>query len=183
MKSSLLLTGALGALALCVSTAAMAAPATTPAPPPAGAPAPGGPRMGPGMMGPGGPGMMGPGMMGHGQWGRMGRGRRGMGMMGGPRATTAELAKRRADMFARIDANKDGKVTEGEFHAFIEARKREREHRMFQRFSGGQDAVTLDQLNAKALERERAMEGRRGGGRGPGGPGGPRGPGGPPPAR
>jgi len=76
------------------------------------------------------------------------------------RLTPEERAKRRADQFAKLDANKDGKVTEPEFHAFIEARKREREHRMFLRFSGDQDAVTLDQLNARALTRERAMENR-----------------------
>ncbi len=152
MKSSPLF---IGALTLALAVPALAAPAA-PAPPssPPGAQA-----------GQHGPGMMEHGRMGPGQMGRMGRmgpGHMGMGM----RLTPEERAKRRADQFARIDANKDGKVTESEFRAFIEARKREREHQMFLRFSGDQEAVTLDQLNARALTRERAMENRMRGRRG-----------------
>lgn len=142
MKSSLLFTGAVGALSLALALPVLAAPAApaTPPGPQAGPP-------GPDRMGPRGMTRMGPGPMG---------------MRGGMRfrLTPEERAKRRADQFAKLDANKDGKVTEPEFHAFIEARKREREHRMFLRFSGDQDAVTLDQLNARALTRERAMENR-----------------------
>jgi hypothetical protein len=76
-----------------------------------------------------------------------------------------------------MDANKNGQVTFEEYRAFIEAERLERQKRQFERFSGGQSAVTLDQLNARALEREQEMrkrfEGRRGGrGPGPDGPGG-----------
>ena len=147
MKSSLLLTGAFGALILALAVPALAAPAAPAPPPPPGAQAPGPDRMSPGRMG-----RMAPGMR--------------------FRLTPEERAKRRAEQFAKLDANKDGRVTEPEFHAYIEAQKREREHRAFLRFSGDQDAVTLDQLNARALTRERAMENRmreRGGrGAGPG---------------
>lgn len=162
MKTSLLFKGALGALALAVAAPVFAAPAapTSPAPPSASN-APDHFRGGHGFRG-----------------GRMGPGRF-------QRPSAEDRAKRRAEQFGRMDANRDGRVTEPEFNAYIEARKRERQHRAFLRFSGDQDAVTLDQLNARALERERAMERRRGEGRrGPGmmqrGPGVPPNLGGPP---
>jgi hypothetical protein len=49
-------------------------------------------------------------------------------------------------------------VTFEEFRADLERRKLERERRMFMRFSGGQDSVTLDQLKAREARR---FEGRR----------------------
>jgi hypothetical protein len=143
-------TGAMGALMLCIAAPSFAAP--TPPPPPPGGQAQ---AQGPHMRGPGG------------------RFHDFRGARGFQRANPEERAKRRAEMFARMDANRDGRVTEPEFHAFHEARKRERQHRMFQRFSGGQDSVTLDQLNARALTRERQMQERFQNRRGAGGARGP----------
>ena len=94
-------------------------------------------------------------------------------MMHRPYATKEELEKRQADAFARMDVNKDGKVTFEEFRADMERRKLERQRAMFKRFSGGQDSVTLDQLKAREAQR---FEGR-------GGRGGPEGRRGPPPAQ
>lgn len=95
----------------------------------------------------------------------------------GPRLTPEERAKRRADLFAKMDADRNGQVTFEEYRGYIEAQRLERQKRQFERFSGGQSAVTLDQLNARALQRERDLEKRfqdRRGRRGPppGGPGG-----------
>jgi hypothetical protein len=152
MKSLPVFAGAIGALTLALAVPVFAAPAAPP-PQPGGQPGQPGAAMGHDRMGPGQMGRM----------GRMGPGRMGM------RLTPEERAKRRADQFTKMDANKDGKVTEPEFRAFAEARKGEREHQMFLRFSGDQESVTLDQLNARALTRERAMENRmrdRRGGRG-----------------
>jgi hypothetical protein len=84
---------------------------------------------------------------------------------GGPggvrgRATPEARTQRRADLFARMDGNRDGQVTFEEYRAFIEAERLARQKRQFERFSGGQSAVTLDQLNARALQRERDLEQR-----------------------
>lgn len=116
-----------------------------PAPPPGG---PGGPqfdgRRGE-RFGPGGPG------------GRFeGRGRMRQ------RPTLEQLQQRNAEWFARIDANKDGRATVQEFQTFRERQRQERERSMFQRFSGGQDSVTLQQLNARTAERYNQGPGRRG---------------------
>ena len=114
--------------------------------------------------------------------GRMGPGRGGMMMF--DRVTPEERRKIRADAFARMDANRDGKVSFEEFRADLERRKVERQRMMFNRFSGGQDSFTLEQLNARTAERfgER-FEGRGFRGGPNGAPGGRRfGPGGPPPA-
>jgi hypothetical protein len=94
-----------------------------------------------------------------GRGGEIGRGRMGH----RPYATREELQKRQADAFARMDANKDGRVTFEEFRADLERRKLERQREMFKRFSGGQDSVTLDQLKAREAQRFQ--------GRGRGGPG------------
>jgi hypothetical protein len=144
------------ALALSASAALAQAPTTNnpPPPPPRG--------------GPGGPGFGGFG--GH----RGGPG----GWMGGrmARLPPEEMAKRQADAFAKMDANRDGKVTFQEFRADLERRKVEREEAMFKRFSGGQDSFTLDQLKARGGRGDRGGRGGRGPGRG--GPDQ-----GPPPAR
>ncbi len=114
--------------------------------------------------GPGGHGAgMGPGMRGQGVRGP-GRGR-GFGGFGGgrERPTLEQIQQRNAQMFAQLDVNKDGRATQAEFQAMIERRRAERQQQMFQRFSGGSDSVTLDQLNARAAERFNQR---------PGGPGG-----------
>ena len=142
-------------LALALSAGAALAQTNTTAnsPPPP-------PRHGPQQ---GGPGDEGRGF-GRGDFGR-GPGWMGRGMGHRPFATREELEKRQADAFARMDANKDGKVTFEEFRADLERRKLERQREMFKRFSGGQDSVTLDQLKAREAQR---FDGR--GRRGPGGP-------------
>ena len=103
------------------------------------------------------------------------RGPRGGGEFGRFRPTPEEMKQLRAQRFARIDANHDGKVTFEEFRAYQEARKLERQHRMFSRLTGGKDSLTLAELNERADARMHGRGGRmgRGGGRfGPGGPGG-----------
>jgi hypothetical protein len=96
----------------------------------------------------------------------MGRDGPGMrGWRGGQRPTLADVQRRNAQAFALMDANKDGRVTFSEFQRDLERRRLERQQEMFRRFSGGQDSVTLDQLNARAAER---LD-RGGPGRGPGG--------------
>lgn len=90
---------------------------------------------------------------------------RGRGMRQPP--TAEEVQKRNAALFARVDANKDGRVTFDEFRAAQERRRLERQREMFQRFTGQQDSVTLDQLNARSLERLKERGERRGPGRGP----------------
>ena len=155
MKRILLLAAACASLATAAAAAQTATPAPAPPPPPGAGP---GARSGDG---PGGHMMM---RRFGGQGGRMMQ-----------RATPEERAKRRADMFAKMDANKNGQVTFDEYRGYIEAERLERQKRQFERFSGGQSAVTLDQLNARALQREREMEQRfqdRRGRRGPP-PGGP----------
>ena len=84
--------------------------------------------------------------------------------------TAEQVQQRNAALFARIDTNKDGRATFEEFRAEQERRRVERQRDMFQRFSGGQDSVTLDQLNARSLERLADRANRRGpdGGRGDG---------------
>lgn len=108
--------------------------------------------------GAGGPG-------GH-HFGRGDRGHRGgPGMRGGRRGappTQAEVEKRNAEVFARLDANKDGKATLAEYKAFIEQRRAARQEAQFKRFSNGKDSVTLADLNARAAERAKAIEARRG---------------------
>ena len=176
MKNLFLIVTAAGAL-----LAADIAAAQTPPPPPA---PPGGYGQGAGQ-GYGPPPGGGPGGFGQGGPGRFGRG--GRGGFRRHRPTAEEIQKRNADLFAQLDANHDGKVTLQEFHADLERRKLEREKAMFDRFSGGQDSFTLDQLNARATARlnQGGPGGPGGPGRGPGrGAGGPGpGPGGAPPAR
>jgi opacity protein-like surface antigen len=156
MKKFLLI--AVGAASLLAAD--IAAAQTQPAPPAPPA-APGG---GPGF-GRGGPGFdrWGPGFDRGGRHGfRGGRGR-----FDRHRPTLEEAEKRNAERFAQMDANHDGRVTFEEFRGYIERQRTERQRQMFQRFTGGADSVTLDQLNARAAER---MKDR--GGRGPGGPAG-----------
>lgn len=103
-----------------------------------------------------------------------GRGERGDRFRGGrrDRLSLEQLQQRNAEVFARIDANKDGRATQAEYTAFLEQRRQERLRAMFQRFSGGQDSITLEQLNTRAAQRynERGPNpgdrGRPGGGRG-----------------
>jgi hypothetical protein len=90
--------------------------------------------------------------------------------------TAQQVQQRNAALVARLDANKDGRVTFEEFRAEQERRRMERQRRMFERFSGEKDSFTLDQLNARSLERlnDRGQRrGFRGGpdGRGPDGRG------------
>ena len=152
MKKALLIMAGAASL-LAADLAAAQTPAAPPAPPP----------------GPGGEGhhFRGPGPGGPGRMMMMRRGMR-------ERPSLEDIQKRNGEAFARMDANKDGKVTYDEFRREIERRREERQRRMFERFSGGQDSVTLDQLNARAAERYNQR------GRGPGGPG-PRGQGAPGP--
>jgi hypothetical protein len=72
-----------------------------------------------------------------------------------------EVQRRTTETFTRMDANRDGRVTFEEFRADMERQRMERQRRMFQRFSGGQDSVTLDQLKARALERQHDRQERR----------------------
>jgi hypothetical protein len=157
MKRLILIAGAaviLGGGAAGAATAPSAAPA-----PPAGQTAmppghpPGGPGMGmPGRMR-GGPGMRG---MRHGRMGRMGR----------TPPTAEQVQARNAALFAELDANRDGRATFEEFRALQERRRLERQRRVFQGLSGGQDSVTLEQLNTRSAERMKQREARRGGGGG-----------------
>lgn len=127
-----------------------------PAAPPAAAGDDRGARGGPG--GPGfrrGPGFGGPGGFRGGQFRQP--------------PTPQEVQQRNAALVARMDANRDGRVTFEEFRADQERQRTERQRRMFERFSGEKDSFTLDQLNARALERLNDRDGRRG----PGAPGGP----------
>ena len=97
------------------------------------------------------------------------------GLMGRFRPTPEEMKQLRAQRFARMDANHDGRVTFEEFRAFMEARKLERQHQAFSRLTGGKDSLTLAELNERADARMHGRGGHmgRGGGRfGPGGPGG-----------
>lgn len=71
------------------------------------------------------------------------------------------IERRNAEVFARMDLNHDGRVT---FEEFRQVALR----RAFDRFSGGADSFTLDQMNARAVERLRERGARRG--FGPGGP-------------
>ncbi len=98
---------------------------------------------------------------------------------GGPfgriRPTQEEMKQIRAQRFAKMDANHDGKVSFEEFRAYTEARKLERQHAMFSRMTGGKDSFTLAELNARSDARMHGRGGhmgRRGGGFGPGGFGG-----------
>jgi Spy/CpxP family protein refolding chaperone len=95
---------------------------------------------------------------------------RGRGMRQPP--TVQEVQQRNAALFARIDTNRDGRATFEEFRAEQERSRLERQRAMFRRFTGEQDSVTLDQLNARSLERLNERAQRRGQDRGPGrGPG------------
>jgi hypothetical protein len=76
--------------------------------------------------------------------------------------TAEQVQQRNAALVARMDANKDGRVTFEEFRADVERQRLERQRRMFQRFSGSQDSFTLDQLNARSLERLNDRAGRGG---------------------
>jgi hypothetical protein len=82
-------------------------------------------------------------------------GRGGRGFRGPTPEEMRQLQEQRnARVFAEMDANKDGRVTQQEFTA-------QRERMAFQRFSGGQDSVTLPQLNARSAERFNRGQGRR----------------------
>jgi hypothetical protein len=114
--------------------------------------------------------------------GRMGMGapsgrmemRRGMrqgarqGMRGGGRTppTAEQLEARNTQLFAELDANRDGRATFEEFRQLQEQRRDERQRQAFQRFSNGQDSVTLSDLNARAAERMQQRQNRRGNGEG-----------------
>jgi len=101
-----------------------------------------------------------------------GPGARGMGRFGRfgarERPSLEQMQQRNAEMFAQLDANADGRVTLEEFQAYSERQRQERQRRMFERFSGGQDSVTLEQLNARTAERynQRQSRGPGGGARG-----------------
>jgi hypothetical protein len=92
----------------------------------------------------------------------------------------ADAIQRSDAVFARLDANHDGRFTREEAQAMGQQRREQRMGRMFQR---------LDADNNGQISREEFAQGRRGRGmRGPGGPGGPgpmadgaSGPDGPPP--
>ncbi|OYX31825.1 MAG: hypothetical protein B7Y99_09605 [Caulobacterales bacterium 32-69-10] len=89
--------------------------------------------------------------------------------------TAEQVQQRNAALVTRMDANRDGRVTFEEFRTDAERQRLERQRRMFERFSGEKDSFTLDQLNARSLERlndrkdRQERGGRRGPGRGPGG--------------
>jgi hypothetical protein len=150
MKTTIIAAG-LGALALAGAATSLAA-AQTPAP---SAPAPAAAgnasqRMAPGQ---GGPRAMDGGM----RRGPRFEGRGGRGFRGPTSEEMRQLQEQRnARLFGELDANKDGRVTQQEFTAY-------RERTAFQRFSGGQDSVTLPQLNARTAERFNRGPGRRAG--------------------
>ena len=73
-----------------------------------------------------------------------------MGERGRFRVTPEERKKLIAERFARMDANRDGKVTFEEFHAAREAARLQRQRIAFSRMTGGKDALTLEQLNERA---------------------------------
>lgn len=152
-----------GLAATIATGAALAQTAPAPPPPAGDAQAHG---QGPGGHGAGmGRGMRGQGM--HGQ-GMRGQGTRGPGGGRGPggdgqRPTLEQMQQRTAQMFAQLDVNKDGRATQAEFQAMMERRRVERQQEAFQRFSGGADSVTLDQLNARMAERFSQRQGGRGG--------------------
>lgn len=100
------------------------------------------------------PGADGPARAGHG-FGQEGPGRRMMWRHHHrhARPSLEDVQKRNAEAFAKMDANRDGRVTFEEFRQDMERRRLERQQTMFKRFSGGQESVTLDQLNARAAER------------------------------
>ena len=142
----------IGGLAATIAAGAAVAQTGQPPAPPLG----GGPQA---QQGPGGPGP------GAGPGARRGPGMRGFGRFGArQRPTVADLQQRNAQMFAQLDLNKDGRATQAEFQGFLERRRQERQQQMFQRFSGGQDSVTLDQLNARTAERFNERPGGPGGG-------------------
>ncbi len=144
MKRSYLL-GGLAAFTV-MAGASLAAQAAQPGPPP------GGPNAGPPRAEGRGP------MMRH------------DGHRGGFRVTPEERKKLIAERFAKMDTNRDGRVTFEEFHAAREAARLERQKIAFSRITGGRDALTLEQLNERADHfKERRGEGR-GEGRGPRGP-------------
>jgi hypothetical protein len=140
--SALLLAGAAEGATAQSPASGQAAPAAQPAPPP--------------------PGFGGPGFRGGERFGRGdgdGRGFRGMRQ----RPTLEQVQQRNAQTFAQLDANRDGRVTQPEFQGFLERRRQERQRQAFLRFSGGQDSVTLDQLNARTAQRYDNGPARRGG--------------------
>jgi hypothetical protein len=146
-KHLLVATAAL-ALAAGAALAQSAAPAPAPGQAPRAAPAPPPPRAGPRAD-------IGPRFRHDGARGRF-MGRR------GPRPSLEQLERRNADLFAKADVNRDGRLSFDEFRQERERRRVERQRVMFQRFSGGGDSVTLDQLNARTAERYN----QRGAGRG-----------------
>lgn len=148
-------------IGLAAALAAGAALAQTPPPPPSAYGAPqssyNAPPPPPGYQGrndggrgfqPGGPDGFGRDRLDRGRFG----GRRFWPARGG-RRSLQDIERRNAEMFAQADANKDGRLTFEEFRQFLERRRLERQREMFRRFAGGQDSVTLDQLNARAAER------------------------------
>ena len=145
----LILIAGVAALLGAAGTSASVAQTQAPARPPAvqAAPAPAAPDMGM-------PGRDGRGGMHRERGGRMGRGG----------LTVQEAQARNAAMFAQLDANRDGRGTFEEFRAFQERRRLERQRQAFQGLSGGQDSITLDQLNARTAERFSRRDARRGGG-------------------
>lgn len=156
---------ALAVLGAGAAGAAYAQAQPGPAPAARTAPQAGAPGDGMGRGGMGGPGM---GMHRPGMRDGMGRGGRGFGR--GPRATPEQMRERNAQLFAQMDANRDGRATFEEFRAFQDRQRLERQRRMFQRFSNGQDSITLDQLNARAAERFNQRQGGPGRDGGPGTP-------------
>jgi hypothetical protein len=152
VKKSIIVAGM--AAVVVAGAAAGAALAQSQAPAPAGQSAQSAPP-------PGGPGLEGRGGERFGRGDRGGRSDgRGFRRMR-ERPTLEQVQQRNAQWFARIDANKDGRATAQEFQAFREQQRQERERSMFQRFSGGQDSVTLQQLNARTAERYNQGPGRR----------------------
>lgn len=82
--------------------------------------------------------------------------------------TRAQVIERTDRMFARLDANHDGRFTPDEARAMGEQRRGQRMERMFDR---------LDADHNGSISREEMAQAHRRGPRGHGGPGGPGGPG------
>lgn len=99
--------------------------------------------------------------------------------------TRAQVAARTGEAFARLDANRDGRVTPDEARAAGEQRRTERRARMFDRLDANRDGnISRDEFSQARAGRGEGRPGmghrRMGMGPRPGGPeGGPGGPGGP----
>jgi hypothetical protein len=93
--------------------------------------------------------------------------------------TRQQVIARTDAMFARLDANRDGRVTRDEARAQGERRREEMRQHMFDRIDANHDGNINREEFAAAHERRGARGLHRRMGPGPGGPEGPGGPGGP----